>query len=110
MGVGDRTLTGETMNGLLAGAMPPPPQQAGGLLGGLSGGAPAAPAGNQGLQMAQQLAQSPTPQMAQQIIQQMKQAGMPEADQIAQALQQLGDDPEAIKHFADQVVQVLSSQ
>jgi len=94
--------------GLLDGMMPGAQAPQGGLLSGPVGGA--APGADGSLQMAQQLAQNPTPQMAQQIVQQMRQAGMPEADQIAQALGQMGDDSAAIKQFADQVVQALSGQ
>lgn len=101
--------------GLLDSMQQAPQQPQGGLLGGMmvagggqpqQGGAGAA----QGLQMAMQLAQNPTPQMAQQILAQMKQAGMPEVDQMAQVFAQAGDDPEALKQIAEAVIQGLSSQ
>lgn len=82
------------------------PQQApqGGLLGAMGGGG----GGNRDLQMAQQLAQNPTPQVAQQIIQQLRQSGSPEEVQIASALEQAGNDSAALKRIADAAVQALS--
>lgn len=96
--------------GLLEGAMGAQAPQMGGLLGGLGGGAPASPTQGGGLQMAQQLAQNPTPQMAQQIIQQMRQSGMEGTEEIAKILTQVGDDPEAIKQIADAAIKALSGQ
>lgn len=93
--------------GLLDGEMGAQAPQQGGLLGSFGGGAPAAPAGGGGLQMAQQLAQNPTPQMAQQIIQQLHQMGNPEAAKFEEMLSQVMDNPEAIKQLADAVVQKL---
>lgn len=96
--------------GLLAG-MQTPQQPQGGLLGAMQQPAPqASQGGGDGLQMAQQLAQNPTPQMAQQIVAQMRQAGMPEADQMAQIFSQAGDDPQAIKQIADAVIKSIGAQ
>lgn len=66
--------------------------------------------GDPSLQMAQQLLQNPTPQMGAQIVAQMRRAGMPEADQIEQYLSQVGQDPDAIRQAAQQVIQALSAQ
>ena len=74
----------------------------------MSAGAPQAPqGGGNGLQMAQQLAQNPTPQVAQQIIAQLHQSGNPEAAQFEQMIQQTGGDPAALKQLADAIVQKL---
>lgn len=74
-----------------------------------AGAAPAAPGGAQaGLQMAAQLSQNPTPQMAAQIVQKLKAMGNPEADQFEQALAQTQGDPQLIKQIADAVIQQLS--
>lgn len=87
--------------------------QGGGVFAGLGQGAPApaAPAAaggaQNGLRMAQQLAQNPTPQMAQQIIAQLHQMGNPEAKQFEQMLGQVMNDPQALKQLADAVVQKL---
>jgi hypothetical protein len=100
--------------GLLDGAMPmaQAPQQ-----GGLLGGAGAPPAGTPqdggaggGLQMAQQLSQNPTPQMAQQIIQQLHQMGNPEAAKFEQMIGQVMNNPQALKHLADTIAQKLGGQ
>lgn len=87
--------------------------QGGGVFAGLGQGAPApaapaAPGGqSSGLQMAQQLSQNPTPQMAQQIIAQLHQMGNPEAKQFEQMLGQVMNNPQALKQLADSVVQKL---
>jgi hypothetical protein len=88
--------------------------QGGGVFAGLgqAGAAPAAPGAPQGgspqgIQMAMQLAQNPTPQMAQQIIQQLHQMGNPEAKQFEQMLTQVMNNPQALKQLADSVVQKL---
>lgn len=81
-------------------------QQPPGILGGAASIAGAQPS-PRGLQMAQQLAQNPTPQMVQQIIGMLHSSGNPEAQQFEQVLQQLGGDPGAIKQFADRMVQQL---
>lgn len=101
--------------GLLDSMQQAPQQPQGGLLGGMMGAGGGQPqqgdAGTaQGLQMAMQLAQNPTPQMAQQILAQMKQAGMPEVDQMTQVFAQAGDDPEALREIANAVIQGLRSQ
>lgn len=102
------------MNGGLLGSFQPQPQQpqTGGLLGAFAGGAQPAQAGgngqSQGLQMAQQLAQNPTPEMAQKIIAQLKASDNPEADQLEQILTQVINDPEKIKQVADFVIDHLS--
>ena len=98
--------------GGLLGGMQSPQQPPGGLLGAMSAGAPqqAPQGGGGGLQMAQQLAQNPTPQMAQQIVAQMRQAGMPEADQMAEIFAKAGDDTQMIKQIAEAVLQSLSGQ
>ncbi|CUI03875.1 hypothetical protein BN2497_2527 [Janthinobacterium sp. CG23_2] len=101
----------QTNQGGLLGGMQAPQQPQGGLLGAMSAAAPqGAQGGADPRQMAQQLAQNPTPQMAQQIVAQMRQAGMPEADQMAQIFSQAGDDPQAIKQIADAVLQSFSQQ
>ena len=76
--------------GLLDSMQQAPQQPQGGLLGGMmaEGAAPAPTqpqGGGQELQLAMQLAQSPTPQTAQAIIAQMRQAQMPGADEMALA-------------------------
>lgn len=83
------------------------PQGAQGLLGG--GSAPQAPQSGRGIQLATQLAQNPTQQMAQQIIAQLRQSGSPEADQLDQILQKTGGDPVKIKQIAEFVIQHLSA-
>lgn len=96
--------------GLLDGMQQKQPMQSG-LLGGLGGQPQQAPqGGGDGLQMAQQLAQNPTPQMAQQIVAKMRQSGMPEADQMEQIFSQAGGDPQALKQIADAVIASLSAQ
>ncbi|NHZ97476.1 hypothetical protein [Massilia sp. CCM 8734] len=95
------------MSGLL-GMFAPQPQQGGGLLGAMSAAAPQAPqGGGNGLQMAKQLAQNPTPEVAQQIIAQLQQSGNPEAAQFEQMIQKTGGDPAALKQLADAIVQKL---
>lgn len=98
------------LDGMMPGAQAPAPQ--GGLLGSM--GAGAAPAGGApgagGLQMAQQLAQNPTPQMAQQVIAQLQQKGTPEAQQISEMLSHVMNNPEQIKEFAQAIIQRLSGQ
>ncbi len=97
--------------GLLDSMEQAPQQPQGGLLGGMMAeGAAPAPQGGQSLQMAMQLAQNPSMEMAQQIIAQLKQAGSPEADQLEQILQQTGGDPAKIKQIADAAVQHLGQQ
>lgn len=90
-------------------AQPQQPQaQQPGLLGAMGAGTPQQGAPNpQARQMAMSLAQNPTPAMVQQIIQQLHQSGSPEAPQYEQVLRGLGNDPTAIKQFADQMVQQL---
>lgn len=95
--------------GLLDGAMSQQQPMQGGQFGGMPGGQQQAQASG-GLQMAQQLAANPTPEMAQQIIRQMKQSGMEGADEIAQYLMQAGDNPEALKQIADAAIKALSGQ
>lgn len=97
-------------------------QSSGGLLGAFSGEEQAAPApasggllgaaagaqgGQGGLQMALRLSQSPTPETAQQIIQQLHQMQNPEAAQFEQMISQVMDNPQALKQLADSVVQKL---
>ena len=81
-----------------------PQQPQGGLL---AGGPGQAPGGGQGLQMAMQLAQNPTMEMAQQIIAQLKQMGNPEAAKFEELIQQTGGDPALLKQLADAIVQKL---
>lgn len=87
-------------------------QQPQGLLGSVAGAAGPAPmqqaANPQGAQMATSLSQNPTPQMVQQIIQQLKTSGNPQAAQYEQILGGLGSDPAQIKQFADSMVQHFS--
>lgn len=71
-------------------------------------GAPSGASAQASLKMAQQLAQNPTPEMGAQIVAQMRQAGMPEADQIEQYLAHVGANPQAIRSAAQQVIQALS--
>ncbi len=97
--------------GILDG-MQQPQQAQGGILGGLmgAGGAQAAAqpqGGGQGVQMAMQLAQNPTPEVAQQIVRQLYQMGNPEAKQFDQMIQQAGGDPAVLKQLADAIVQKL---
>lgn len=100
--------------GLLDSMEQTPQQPQGGLLGGMmQGSAPAAPqpqGGGQEMQLAMQLAQSPTPQTAQAIVEQMRQAGLPEAEQFAAIFEQVGDNPEMLKQIADASIQALSGQ
>ena len=98
--------------GLLDAMQPQAQQPQGGLLGAMAGAgggqAAAQPqGGGNGLQLAMQLAQNPTPQMAQQIIMQLKQSGNPEAAQFEQAIQQTGGDPELLKQLADAIIAKL---
>jgi hypothetical protein len=98
----------------LLGAMAQPQQpqaQQPGLLGAMGGGAPQqGGASQQDIQLAMQLAQNPTPQMAQQVVQQLKQAGNPNAAQLEQVLSQAGNDSEFIKHIADLILQKMQGQ
>lgn len=80
------------------------PQPAGGLLGSAGSASP------QDIQLATQLSQNPTPQMAQQVVQQLKQSGNPNAGQLEQAFSQAGGDPEFIKHIADTILQKMQGQ
>lgn len=104
-------MNGMNQGGLLGGMM-----GAQAPTGGLLGGAQPQPAPQSQqssvnpLQLAQALAQNPTPQTAQAVIAQMRSAGMEGADQIAQILQQAGDDPEAIREIAMAALQALSGQ
>lgn len=90
------------------------PQMGGGLLGGSpmpsqSAQMPAAQAtaSSQGIQMAQQLAQNPTPQTVQMVVGALMKKGTPEAQKIAQALDQMKDSPEAIKNIAQSLMQQM---
>lgn len=77
--------------------------------GGLLGGMPQQPqAQPHAIELATALSQNPTPQMVQQVIAQIKQIGSPELPQIEQTLNGLGNDPQKIKQFADQMIQKLS--
>ena len=79
------------------------------MQGGLLGGMPQQPqAQPHAIELATALSQNPTPQMVQQVIAQIKKIGSPELPQIEQALSSLGNDPQKIKQFADQMVQKLS--
>lgn len=101
---------GGLLGSMIQGQPQPQAPQQGGLLGGMAAGQPAPQGGRAGqgaMQMAMNLSQNPSPQMVQQIIQQLHQSGSPEAPQFEQMLSQLGDDPAAIKQFADQVMQKL---
>lgn len=60
-----------------------------------------------GLQMAQQLAQNPTPEMAQRIIAQLHGMQNPQAVQFEQMLSGAMNNPQALKQLADAVVQKL---
>lgn len=94
-------------------------QSNGGLLGAFMGNQqePSAPAGggllgavgapNSGLQMAQQLSQSPTPDTARQIIAQLHGMRNPEAAQFEEMLSSAMNDPQALKQLADAVMQKL---
>lgn len=99
-------MNGMNQGGLLGGMGAQVPT--GGLLGGAQPQAPKA--GGDPLQLAQALAQNPTPQTAQAVIAQMRSSRMEGADQIAQILQQAGDDPEAIKAIAMAAIQALSGR
>lgn len=89
-------------------------QGMGGILGGgmQQAQAPQGQGGGQDTQMAIQLAsklsQNPTLQTAQQIVAQLHQMQIEGADQIAQIIQQIGDDPQALKQVADAVIQQMS--
>lgn len=76
-------------------------------LGGLLGAA--APQSG-GLQMAQQLSQSPTPDTARQIIAQLHQIQNPEAAHFEQVLTSVMNNPQALKQVADAVLQKLGGQ
>ena len=93
--------------GLLDGMQQKQPAQ-GGLLGAFGAQEQQAQQDDGSLQMAMKLAESPTVETGRAIIAQMRQAGMPEADQIEAYLAHVGDDPQAIKQVAMQVVQALS--
>ncbi len=95
--------------GLLDSMGSQPQSMQGGLLGGMQS-MPQQPAmqpqgGNQNLQLAMQLAQTPTPQMAQQIIQELHKTRNPNSVQLEQLLQKIMGDPSALKQFADSAVQ-----
>lgn len=85
------------------------PAQDGGSLLAQFGGSQQAPqqtgVSPQGVQMAKALAANPTPQMVQQIIQQLHQSGSPEAAQYEQILSGLGSDPQQIQQFANAFLQ-----
>lgn len=81
-----------------------PAQPAGGLLGSAGSASP------QDIQLATQLSQNPTPQMAQQVVQQLKQSGNPNAAQLEQVFSQAGDDTEFIKHIANSILQKMQGQ
>lgn len=57
--------------------------------------------------MAMRLSQSPTPETAQQIIQQLHQMKSPEAAQFEQLLTNVMNNPQALKQLADAVMQKL---
>jgi hypothetical protein len=57
--------------------------------------------------MARRLSQSPTPETARQIIQQLHQIQNPQAAQLEHLLGQMMDNPQALKQLADQVAQKL---
>jgi len=61
-----------------------------------------------GLVLAKQLAANPTPEMAAQIVAQLKASGNPDAEKFEQILQQTGGDPQKIKQIADAMVAQLS--
>lgn len=91
--------------GLLDSLQPQQAPQADGLLGGMGGNG-----GGADLQMARELASTPTLKVAQQIIQQLRKSGVPGVEPIASALEKAGNDPFAIKRIADAAVQALSGQ
>lgn len=80
-----------------ASGRPSPSQQPGGMLSFMG----------DGLQMAQRLAQSPTPQTARAIIQQLHQMQNPEAAQFEKMITQVMDNPQALQQLAGAVVQKL---
>lgn len=90
------------------------PQMGSGLLGGQAPTAqpaqmPAAqaPASSQGMQMAQQLAQNPTPQTVQMVVSALMQKGTPEAKQIADILNQVKASPDGVKQVAQALMQQM---
>lgn len=92
-------LLGAFMGGQQSPASPP----VGGLLGRMSGQ-------SNGLQMAQQLSQNPTPDTAQRIIAQLHQIQNPEAAHFEQMLSGAMNNPHALKQLADAVVQRMGGQ
>ena len=96
--------------------MQQPQQQMGGLLGGQPQAMPpqgmptqgAPPQQSSGLQMAMQLAQNPTPEMAKQIIQKLQESGNRESGQFEQMISKVIGDPQKLKQLADAIVQKLS--
>lgn len=85
--------------GGLLGSAPPQIPQAQGMQAPSQGGNP--------MQLLISLSKSPTPQIASQVVAALMQKGTPEAKQMAQALDQMKDSPEAVKKFADGIMQQL---
>ncbi|MES2040480.1 MAG: hypothetical protein V4495_21890 [Pseudomonadota bacterium] len=64
--------------------------------------------GQQGLQLAMELSQHPTPKMAKKIIEQLKKIGNPYAERFEQLLTSAQGDAVMIKRMADAAVASLS--
>ncbi len=62
------------------------------------------------VQMATMLAQNPSPQVVQQISAKLQEQGTPESQQIVQMLQKISNDPQALKQFAESIIQHFSQQ
>lgn len=84
-------------------------------MGGLLGSAPPAQGGAvdpamkaQWLQMCQTLIQNPTPEAVQQIIAQLQSSGAEGMEKLIPMLQQMANDPEALRQLAQQAMQELS--
>lgn len=93
-------------------------QQSGGLLGGAAQSMPQAmqqtthqssvqPQSNrdQGLKMAQQLMQSPTPQTVQMVVAELIKQGTPESKKIADILTQVQSNPEMVAKLGQTIIQ-----
>ena len=104
----------QQMGGLLGGMGGGQMQQGGGLLGAgpqAQAGPPQAQQSPQNqqmaMQMAQALAQSPTPQTAQQIVAAIQKMGNTELDPLIQAITQSADNPEGLTAIANAVMKAF---
>ena len=110
LGIGQSAKMGGMLGNLQGGQGAPmsqgamPPQQQGMQQ---AQAAPQQGGSQQAMQMAQMLAQSPTPETVQMVVGELMKKGTPEAQQIADVLMQVQSSPESVTKVAQAIMQQM---